>query len=193
MFAANVRWYRRALGGNRLVRFVDRLEALAVLCVLLTALAVIPVAIAVGGIAYDAGMRTAEAEAKSRHSVRALVVEGIGLPTDLDTPAYVRVQWADGAQTRTDRVVAPATVAPGDHMTVWLDEKNRVVAAPRKSVDVEINAIAVAVTIWVTVVTGGALAAFGVRRGLDRFRDRAWDRELRLMAYNDDGWADRHT
>lgn len=193
MFAANIRWYRRALGGSPLVRFVDRLEAFAVFGVLITALAVIPVAIAAGGIAYDAGMRTAEAEAKSRHSVQALVVEGVGLPTDLDTPAYVQVQWNEGAQTRTERVAAPATVKPGDHMTVWLDDENTVVTAPQKTTDAEINAVAVAVTIWVTVVAGGALAAFGVRRGLDGFRDRAWDRELRLRAHNDDGWADRHT
>jgi hypothetical protein len=37
------------------------------------------------------------------------------------------------------------------------------------------------------------MVAFGMVRGLDRSRDRAWDRELHLMAHNDDGWANRHT
>jgi hypothetical protein len=30
-----------------------------------------------------------------------------------------------------------------------------------------------------------------IRRGLDRARDRAWEREIRLFAHNDDGWANR--
>ena len=46
--------------------------------------------------------------------------------------------------------------------------------------------------LWGTIVTCSAFAALVVRRTLDRSRDRAWERELHLLAYNDDGWANRH-
>src|SRR3954470_18236894 len=80
-FADAVRWRLRALGSNPLVRIVDRLEALVVLAVLVTALVALPVAMSAGTLVYQSGMRTADEQAHSRHSVDALVVEGSGLPT----------------------------------------------------------------------------------------------------------------
>jgi hypothetical protein len=192
LFAARIRWVSRALGRSPLVRLVDRVEALAVLGVVIAALAVIPAAMSAGTMAYDAGVKTAEAEASTRHSVDALVIEGVGLPTDFDTPSYVRVRWTEGAKTRTEQVVGTATTKAGDRMKVWLDDNGKVVAAPSNTTDAQINAVAVATTLWISVVAAGALAAFGVRRGLDRMRHRAWDRELLLLAHNDDGWANRY-
>lgn len=159
--------------------------------VLAVAFAALPAVMSAGTIAYEDGIRTAEREAQSRHSVQALVVDGVGLPTEFDTPAYVTAQWQEGPRTRTELIVAPATVKPGDHTPVWLDDAGRIVAAPQKPGDAAVNAVAVAVTLWTTVVAASALLAYLVRRGLDRARERAWNRELLLLAHNDDGWANR--
>lgn len=194
-FAGPVRWRLRALGFNPLVRLVDRLEALVVLGVLVTALVAFPVAMSAGSLVYESGMRTANEQAHSRHSVDALVVEGSGLPADVDspadTPAYVRVQWRDGTKTRTEQVLSPTTVKAGDQMPVWLDDGGKVVAAPLKPGDAKLNAVVAAGTIWVSLVLSSALVAYLIHRGLDRSRDRAWEHELHLLAHSDDGWVNR--
>jgi hypothetical protein len=190
--AGRLRWYLRALGFHPLVRTVDRLEALTVLGVLVAGLFAIPVAVSAGTVVHDASLRTAEQQAQSRHSVQAVVGAGIGALTELDTPAYVRAQWREGTQMRTESVVGPATIRPGDHMTVWVDDSGKVVSAPLRADDAALTATAAAVSFWISIVTCGALVAYLIRRGLDRARHRAWDRELLVLAHNDDGWANRH-
>jgi hypothetical protein len=192
-FAGRIRWYLRALGFNPLVRVADRLEALTVLNVLIAALIAFPVAMSTAALVHDSGMRTAAEQSHGRHSVEALVVDGTGLPTDLDTPAYVRAQWREGSQLRTEQVLSPAIIKAGDQMKIWLDNNGEVVAAPLKPGDAEFNAIVAAMSSWIAIVGCCALAAFFIRRALDRTRERAWERELNLLAHNDDGWANRHT
>jgi hypothetical protein len=192
-FARNFRWYLRVLGFNPLIRTRDRLEALAVLAVLITTFFAIPFAAQAGSQIYDAGMRTADEQAHSRHSVEAVAVDGSAtMPTDFESSAYVRAQWHEGARVRTEQVLTPATLKAGDPLKIWLDDAGRVVAAPLTADDARMNAVGAAGTVWVTIVACSALLAFAVRRGLDRSRARSWERELHLMAHNDDGWANRH-
>lgn len=192
-FARRFRWHLHALGFNPLIRASDRLEALAVLAVLVTALFAVPAAAHAGTLIYDAGVRTANEQAHSRHSVEAVAVEGsLSMPADFDGPAYVRAQWRAGTQLRTEPVITPATVKAGEPLTIWLDDTGKVVAAPLTADDARLSAVSAAGTVWIVIVVCSALAAFVIRRGLDRSRDRAWERELHLLAYNDDGWANRH-
>jgi hypothetical protein len=193
-FARWFGWHLRVLGSNPLVRASDRLEALAVLAVFGTALIALPVAAQAGTLVYDAGARTATEQAHSRHSVQAVAVEGSSsMPADFDNPAYVRAQWREGTKLRTEQVVTPATVTAGQPLTIWLDNAGKVVAAPLTIEDAELSAAAAAATVWAVIVICSALVAFGIRRRLDHSRDRAWERELQLLAHNDDGWANRHT
>jgi hypothetical protein len=193
LFARRCLWYVRALGFNPLVRASDRLEALAVLAVVVTAFVVLPVAAQAGEQIYDAGVRNANEQARSRHSVEAVVVEGsAGLPIDFDSPDYVRAQWREGTHLRTEQVISPATVKVGEPLKLWLDNSGKVVAAPTTVEDARISAVSAAGMVWVTIVACSTAAALVIRRRLDRFRARAWERELRLMAHNDDGWANRH-
>jgi hypothetical protein len=191
LFAGGVRRHIRALGVNPLVRMSDRLEALAVLGVLLVALVALPLADRADTLVNDSGVHTALQQTQTRHSVQALVVAGSGLPTDFGTPD-VSVQWQEGTHTRTESVVSTATVQTGDRMTIWLDESGKVVAAPLTEGDAGLNAALAAATVWITIVACAAAAALLVRRALDRSRDRDWDRALNLLAHNDDGWANRH-
>jgi hypothetical protein len=193
-FARRFRWHLRALGFNPLVRASDRLEALTVLAVLVTALFAIPVGTQAATQVYDAGVRTANEQARSRHFVEAVAVEGsASMPADFDSPAYVRAQWHEGTRLRTERVITPATVKAGESLKLWLDDTGKVVAAPLTTDDAKLSALGVAGTVWVVIVVCSALVAFVIRRGLDLLRDRAWERELHLLAHNDDGWANRHT
>jgi hypothetical protein len=192
-FARRCSWHLRALGFNPLIRATDRLEALVVLGVLACALLAAPAASQAGDQLYQSGVRTAAAQAQHRHAVHATVVEGTtGLPTDFDGPPDMRVQWSQGAQVRTEQVVSPGTVKSGDSVTVWLNDTGKVVAAPLTIDDAKINAAAATVMVWVVLVVCSALLALVIRLVLDRVRYRAWERELHLLAHNDDGWANRH-
>lgn len=198
LFAKRFGWHVRALGFNPLIRVTDRLEALAVLAVFITALIAIPAATEAGNLMYDSGVRNADQQAHSRHPVQTVVVEdSTHLPADVedsafDGSAYVRVQWRDGTQVRTEQVVSPATVKTGEPLTIWLDDTGKVVAAPLTKDDAAEIAGAATWMVWFLLVVCSALAAFVIRMGLNRARDRTWERELHLLAHNDDGWANRH-
>lgn len=169
------------------------MEVLAVLAVLAVALFALPVAALVKDEAYSATVRTAFQQAQSRHAVEASVLESTtGLLADFDSPEYVRVQWHHGGQLHDEKVVAPAPVEAGDALTIWVDDAGEVVAAPVTVGDAAMGGLAAAITAWLGIVACGALVALVIRRGLDRARDRGWERELRLLAHNDDGWANRH-
>ncbi|CAN5390376.1 membrane protein [soil metagenome] len=193
MFARRFSWYVRALGPNPLVRVSDRLEAFAVLTVFVAALIAVPFAALAGDQVRETGMRDARIQASTRHFVNAVVVVGSSAPpSEFDGPAYVRAQWHEGTQLRTENVISPETVQAGDPLKLWLDERGKVVPAPVTADDVDLAATSAAVLIWAAVVSAAALTALTIRMKLDRSRDRAWERELQLMAHNDDGWANRH-
>jgi hypothetical protein len=192
--ALRFRWYLRALDRNPLVRASDRLEALAFLALLVMTLVAIPVAAGLGHQTYDSTMRIVEDETQSRHSVQAVAVEGSTGPlTDQDTPQHVLVQWRDGSVQRTEKVAnpRPGTVKAGAAVTIWLDQRGMVVAAPLTPTDAAANATTVGWTAWVLAAVFNGLAALGIRHCLDRSRARTWDRALYQLAHHDDGWANR--
>jgi hypothetical protein len=197
-FAGRLRWHLQALGFNPLIRVTDRLEALAVLAALLTALIAIPAAAQAGDVVYASSVHTADLQAHERHAVQARVVDGSGrLPADVESsasggPTSVEVQWHEGTRVRTEQITSPSTAKAGDPLTVWLDGTGKVVAAPLTADDAELSAAIAAGTVWIAIVACAALAVFLIRRRLDRSRDRAWDSALNLLAHNDDGWANRH-
>jgi hypothetical protein len=197
-FAGRIRWYLQALGFNPLIRTTDRLEALAVLAALVTALIAIPAAAQAGNVVYASSAHTAELQAHNRHAVQAVVVDGGGrMPEDVEStasggPTSVKAQWHEGTRVRTEQITSPSTAKAGDSLTIWLDGTGKVVAAPLTADDAELSAAIATATAWITIVACAALAVFLIRRGLDRSRDRSWDSALHLLAHNDDGWANRH-
>jgi hypothetical protein len=192
--ARRLRWYLQAVGFNPLVRVSDRIEALVVLAVVVSACFAIPAAAQAGTLVLDAGVRTAQEQAQSRHSVEAVALErSASLLVDVDSPAYVRAQWREGTRLRTEHVITPVAVGAGQPLTIWVDDADKVVAAPLTTDDANLSAVLAGGTAWVAIVVCSALVAFGARRALDRSRDRAWERELNVLAHNDDGWANRRT
>jgi hypothetical protein len=199
LFAERFRWHVHALGFNPLIRTTDRLEALVVLAAFVSALIAVPVAAQAGNLVYESAVHTADEQAHDRHAVQALVVEGSRrMPADFegpasDSPASVRAQWREGTQVRTEQITTPSMAKAGESLTIWLDDTGKVVAAPLTADDAKLSVAVAAGTVWIAIVACAALAAFLIRRGLDRSRDRSWERELHLLAHNDDGWANRHT
>jgi hypothetical protein len=84
-------------------------------------------------------------------------------------------------------VAAPAVVKAVAPLTIWLDNTGKVVAAPEKPMAAKSDAAAQAAVVWLGAVAFSVLIARALRRWLDRCRASAWERELQLLANNDDG------
>lgn len=180
-----------ALSRNRLARASDRLEALAVLLVLAAALLAIPVAQRVAEETYSDRMQQISRQQQSRHPVEAIATADSGSPGPrrFGSPVTVRVEWREGVHLRSEVVTNPSFVKAKTPVTVWLDDSGAVVAAPDREVDAQAVATGRAWASWFGIVGLCALMAFVIRRCLDLYRAASWQRELHLMAYNDDGWA----
>jgi len=188
------RWLVRALSRNPLVRASDRAEALVSLMVVVVAALAIPFASSAGDDAYDARMRIIDEQLRTRHSVEAVVV-GVTNATvgRYSRPGPVRAQWREGTQVRSAMVSSATVVNPGAAVSVWLDDAGNVVSPPDTPQVARSIAAARAWTLWVGIVSTAVLIAVASRRVLDRQRARSWERELLVLAHNDDGWADRHS
>ncbi|MGB3485193.1 MAG: hypothetical protein WBB07_23635 [Mycobacterium sp.] len=189
------RWFIGALGRNPLIRASDRVEALAVLMIVMVGLLAVPFASQAGDNAYDARMRVIDEQQQTRHSIEAVAVadNGVTAPARFSRPGPVHVEWREGTEVRNETISVPTMVKKGDSLTIWLDNSGKVVSAP----DTPQMAGAVAAgrtwVVWIGTVSAAILLAFGLRYGLDRARARSWERELQLLAHNDDGWANRNT
>jgi hypothetical protein len=77
------RWTVRALGRNPLVRFSDRVEAVVLVLVFVTALAVIPVAGTIGTAVYESRARLYGEQVRTRHTVAATAIEDSDADADV--------------------------------------------------------------------------------------------------------------
>jgi Trk-type K+ transport system membrane component len=192
--ALRCRWLLRALGRSPLVRATDRIEALAALMVAVVAVLAVPFASQASDDTYDAQMKIIDEQVRTRHSVEAVAVSGSNTtPGRYNRPGPVRAQWREGTQERTEMVNSPTIVNEGATLTVWLDNTGTVVPPPDTPQLARSIAAGRAWTVWLGTVAVTALLAYATKRGLDRLRALSWERELQLLAHNDDGWADRHT
>src|SRR5690349_12090091 len=185
-------WVLRGLARNPLARVTDRVEAIAILVVLATALLVVPIAAQSGSDVYEAQMRAITEQTRSQHQVDAEVIRGtVQGAQRYSTGLPVLVQWREGSQTRTGRTTFPTPTATGQRVVIWLDKQGTIVDAPEREADAELSAFVRSAGVWLGSVALSVLIAYLVRRMLDRVRAKAWERELQLLAHNDDGWANR--
>ena len=186
-----VRWLVHALSRNRLARASDRLEACAVLMVFAVALFAVPVAQRVGDEIYADRMQQISRQHQSRHSVEAIATANSVSPAPrrFGSSVTVPVEWREGVRLRSEVVASQSFVKAKTPVTVWLDDAGAVVSAPDREADAQTVATNRAWASWVGIVGLCALLAFAIRRCLDLYRAASWQRELHLMAYNDDGWA----
>jgi hypothetical protein len=182
----------RGLARNPLARMSDRVEAIAILAVVLTALLIVPTAAQSGADVYATQMRAITEQTRSLHPVNAEVIRGTVQGAQRSSTALpVSVQWREGSQTRTGRTTFPTPTTTGQRVVIWLDPQGKVIDAPRRKADAQLSAFMRSAGVWLGAVALSVLIAYLVRRLLDRMRANAWERELQLLAHNDDGWANR--
>lgn len=192
--ALRYRWLRNALRRNGLARFSDRLEAASILLAVAIAVLAVPLAVQAGERAHAVRAAAISAEHERTHTVQAEAVSHSVVRAPRSQQNTVQAQWRQGDRVRTTSVVSRTTVAKGAPVTVWLDNATGdPVEAPADPTDATAIGTCVGAAMWLGTATLGVLFAVVVRLTLNRTRARAWEREIQLLAHNDDGWANRHT
>ncbi|MGV9801687.1 Rv1733c family protein [Mycobacterium sp. NPDC003449] len=180
-------WVLRALGGNPLVRRIDRTEAIAVLLAIAVAVLVIPSAVGIGEDAYGANRRTAIEQEHTRTPAQATVVSNSEPTVDGAPVSMVKVKWTYAGSERTGMIGPSRSVRAGDHVQIWLDQQGRRVPAPISESTAAAYAIGAAVAAWLGTVVLCVLAIAGMRRLLNHYRFQAWSSDLRELLDSGDG------
>ena len=180
------RWRRRGRGWwpdrNPLRRRCDRAEAALVTVLVAVFVAGAPLlALSAGRWAHDGGPRAGHAQRAVWHQVPAVLrTSTIQRFAPSPVPAWAR--WAaPGGVPRTGRVLAPAGLAAGAVVTVWVDAAGRLASPPALPGQQHGRALAdgvVAVLLLAELLCGAGLAARGVA---DRRRLAGWDAEWRAI------------
>jgi len=180
------RWLRRVRGWwpdrNPLRRRCDRAEAALVTALVAVFLAGAPLlAVSAGRWAPDGGPRPGHARLAGWHQVPA-VLRTATIQRFAPSPATAWARWAaPGGVERTGRVLAPAGLAAGAVVRVWVDAAGRLAGPPAPPGRHDRRAQAegvVAVLLLAELLCGAGLAAHGV---VDRRRLAAWDAEWRAI------------
>jgi hypothetical protein len=179
-------WTVRALGRHPLTRRADRVQAWAVVGAVVLLIFAAHHAADYSRTAYAARSQTYAAEAASRHPVDATAVTDGSTstkgPISAATLTYsAHVQWFTHNATHDGMVKVDHPVKAGEHVGIWVTEDGTVTTPPLTDDNAHADAIGVAALMWLMCVAlvGGAFEM--LRRGLDRVRRRAWDRELQLL------------
>ena len=176
-------WLARLLRGRRLDRNPlrrgsDRAETVVLGALLAAFLAAAPFAAhAAGSWAHASAVRDAQAQRASLHQVTATllgaapVLSGYGLASDF----AVEARWrAPDGRVRTGELLVTATAAAGRSTRIWVDRAGRLTGPLSR------DQVTGRVQLAVGVAVGGLavlliMAAWLVRRGIDRRRMAAWD------------------
>jgi hypothetical protein len=167
---------RFTLGSGPLKRTSDRLQALSRVLLLLTVLAVVPLAALVGSAVSGHLQQVARQQQAERTSVPAtLLFDAAGTTSGSADGVATTASWAgaDGVP-RTGRVPAPAGSRAGSVVRVWVDASGGLTTAPIGDGDIAADAVAAVV---LGPGTGLALVALGhvvLVTVLDRRRARRW-------------------
>lgn len=188
---APARWWTvRVLGRNPVVRFSDRVEAMATAIAIAIVLIATPVVCAVGTSIHDARSRVYAEAAQTRHTVTAVVTSA-----DQAAPAArhakatntVHAHWRAEGVEHAEAFSWDRSVAAGNAIEIWVDSYGRRVSPPPSHSQAAFDAVFAAVMVWLSVVAAAAALAALVRWRLDRLRDAAWEREIRSLADNQAG------
>jgi hypothetical protein len=181
-------WILRALGRNSLVRFSDRVEAVVIVLLIVTAVVVTPVAGAIGTAVHETRARHYAQEAQTRHTVAATAIEDSTLIIQRYGEAFrVHARWLVDSVEHVGSVDLPYETAAGDQLDVWVDDSGNQVAAPAPTWRAGIDGIFAGAGAWLIAVTGLAGVWAWVRSRLTRRRYRGWDREWTALVGDDGG------
>ena len=189
-------WMIRAVGRNPLVRTSDRVEALILILVFATALAVTPVAGAIGTAVHDTHARAYAEQSRDRHPVTAMVIDkptatviedAITMSEQTHVVVRAPVRWRVDGVDHTETLEVDPEAKVTDRLDIWVDGSGHQVAAPTPMSQAGIDALFVGTASWLGLMAGVAGLSALVRAGLTRRRDIGWDRELRTLVDNGGG------
>ena len=185
-----VAWWRwrlaQARGRNPLVRTSDRVEVAVMAFAVLVSLTVMPFAGAIGTAIHDEHAKAYATQLHDRHQVTA-PADKAAAPTG--PAAVLQARWRAGDVENAGVFDTTKDAAGAD---VWVDTSGRQVGPPAAPWQAGADAVVAAVGFWLAVTAVAALLVAGVRRGLRRARDNAWNRDIATLAHDDGGRAGRH-
>jgi hypothetical protein len=185
-------WVARAFGRNPLLRWTDRVEACAILLVILLALGAAAVCAGAAVGVYRSHAELFAEQARTRHAVTATVVETARRPRAFRTTSVaVLAVWivgGDGARGgerdigHSDWVSTRRSVKVGDRMDIWVDDAGVPVAPPTRPYQAGVDAMSFGAGMWCCAALG-LLAVVGVVSSpLNRIRREQWEREIEGLA-----------
>ena len=183
-------WMVRAFGRNPLLRRTDRIEAIVTVMAIIVAVAVIPIAAAVGAAVYGSHAQLYADEAQTRHTVAATVIESdLGTSQPHITTHVVRATWRVGGADRTDWFLTDRAAKVGDQLRIWVNDAGETAPSPTPISQAGIDAVGAGAGMWCAVALALTALAAMIRCPLDRIRYAQWERELKSLA--DGGRANR--
>ncbi|PXY28263.1 Rv1733c family protein [Prauserella muralis] len=188
-------WRRVRIGSNPLARCWDRIEAAALLGVVLLSLFAVPVTAALGSETYAENIKVSRDEMRDRRQTTAVLLadaprENLGEPgVSGGGSARVWAQWVlqDGTK-RTGNVVAKIGANAGSAMSIWVDERGDLAVAPTTTRDAVGRAVSAALLAWLAVAGGLSAVFWLLRKGLDQLRYAQWTREWEHIG-RDPSWS----
>ncbi|MEV4143766.1 hypothetical protein AB0J40_08865 [Amycolatopsis sp. NPDC049691] len=171
-------------GRHTVARPSDRVQAAVLLVVVLASLLA-----GVGAVLLGIGIHAAETaefrdQIASRYEATAVLLADGPAPGTVGrsgTPGEsgpAKAFWlARDGQRHTGEVDAPAGTVAGNEIPIWLDVTGTPVDRPLTPISAAVDAVVVAIGLWVGVVFVLALGYRGVVFALDRFRLARWQRE----------------
>jgi hypothetical protein len=153
-----------------------------------------PYALGIGQDTYRATATRLATEAAARHPVDAVALAHSTTPNDQPgTPAVARVQWFANNATRDTVVHVDRSVAKGDTVPLWVDDRGEVTTPPRTAADALRDAALAAAAVWLCITALAAATLICLQRVLDGLRYQRWSRDIRLLVDNGDGRASRNS
>lgn len=183
----------RRLGRNPLVRASDRLEAIATLVLFALAVALLPVVTTVGiALHHDqATLSAQQAKAVHRTTARAIANSSIQPAMGAGAVYLTQISWDVAGVPRVGSFTGTRPLTIGDEVPVWVDAAGGLSHPPLPQDEAATVAVVIAVLLW-SILLGAALGGLRLLSWtLDRRRSAQWDRELRSLANDDGGRADR--
>jgi hypothetical protein len=185
-------WMACAISRNPMVRWTDRVEACAMLLVMLVAVAGTAVCVATTVGVYRSHAELYAEQSTTRRAVTATVVEKDSRPrAPHTTGVVVLAMWlvgADGARGGERDIACSAwvntdrSVRAGDRLDIWVDDAGVPVAPPTRPSRAVFDAAGVGAGLWCSAALGLVAFVGLVRSPLNRIRREQWESEIEGLA-----------
>jgi hypothetical protein len=103
----------------------------------------------------------------------------------------VKARWQVNGTEHVGSVALESAVKTGDPLTIWVDRNGDRVNAPTPTSQAGADAVGVAYAAWQTVALVAAGFICWGRTHLNRWRDSAWERDIRCLIEGGGGRTNR--